>query len=46
MAVAKLRMDLVTRGAQPVGAEMGATAVAQAPASGIFRVILDRESVG
>ncbi|MDH4476670.1 MAG: SDR family NAD(P)-dependent oxidoreductase [Verrucomicrobiaceae bacterium] len=40
MAVAKLRMDLVTRGAQPVGSEMGATAVAQAPAIGIFRVIL------
>ncbi len=40
MAVAKLRIDLITRGAQPAGVNMGATAVAQAPAIGIFRVIL------
>ena len=40
MAVAKLRFDLVTRGAQPAGETMGATSVAQAPAIGIFRVIL------
>ena len=40
MAVAKLRIDLVTRGAQPAGIGMGATAVAQAPSIGIFRVIL------
>ena len=40
MAVAKLRIDLITRGAQPAGLEMGATNVAQAPAIGIFRVIL------
>ena len=40
MPVAKLRIDLVTRGAQPAGREMGATAVAQAPSIGIFRVIL------
>ena len=40
MATAKLRIDLVTRGAQPAGVGMGATAVAQAPSIGIFRVIL------
>ncbi|MES2476327.1 MAG: SDR family NAD(P)-dependent oxidoreductase [Verrucomicrobiota bacterium] len=40
MAVAKIRFDLVTRGAQPVGDSMGATNVAQAPSIGIFRVIL------
>jgi acyl transferase domain-containing protein/NADPH:quinone reductase-like Zn-dependent oxidoreductase/acyl carrier protein/SAM-dependent methyltransferase len=40
MATAKLRIDLVTRGAQPAGIGMGATAVAQAPSIGIFRVIL------
>jgi acyl transferase domain-containing protein/NADPH:quinone reductase-like Zn-dependent oxidoreductase/acyl carrier protein/SAM-dependent methyltransferase len=40
MAAAKLRIDLVTRGAQPAGIGMGATAVAQAPSIGIFRVIL------
>ena len=36
----KVRIDLVTRGAQPVGREMGANAVAQSPSLGIFRVIL------
>ncbi len=40
MAANKLRFDLVTRGAQPVGEHMGATNVAQAPSIGIFRVIL------
>jgi acyl transferase domain-containing protein/NADPH:quinone reductase-like Zn-dependent oxidoreductase/acyl carrier protein/SAM-dependent methyltransferase len=40
MPVAKLRIDLITRGAQPVGEHMGATNVAQAPSIGIFRVIL------
>jgi acyl transferase domain-containing protein/acyl carrier protein len=40
MPVAKLRIDLVTRGAQSAGRDMGPTAVAQAPAIGIFRVIL------
>lgn len=40
MAVAKLRIDLVTRGAQPAGIGMGATAVSQAPSIGMFRVIL------
>ena len=40
MATAKIRFDLVTRGAQPVGENMGATNVAQAPSIGIFRVIL------
>lgn len=40
MPVAKLRLDLVTRGAQPAGRAMGPTAVAQAPSIGLFRVIL------
>lgn len=40
MPVAKIRIDLITRGAQPAGRDMGVTAVAQAPAIGIFRVIL------
>ena len=40
MNAAKLRIDLVTRGAQSAGRDMGATAVAQAPSIGIFRVIL------
>ena len=40
MSVAKLRFDLVTRGAQPAGRDMGATTIAQAPAIGLFRVIL------
>ncbi|HMJ06501.1 MAG TPA: methyltransferase, partial [Chthoniobacterales bacterium] len=35
----KLRIDAVTRGAQPVGREAEATAVAQAPAIGLLRVI-------
>jgi acyl transferase domain-containing protein/acyl carrier protein len=40
MSVAKLRVDLVTRGAQPAGRDMKATEVAQAPAIGLFRVVL------
>jgi NADPH:quinone reductase-like Zn-dependent oxidoreductase/acyl carrier protein len=36
----KLRIDLVTRGTQPVGREMNATVVAQAPAIGLLRVML------
>src|SRR3977135_1984843 len=35
----KLRIDAVTRGAQPVGRDETATAVAQAPAIGLLRVI-------
>ncbi len=38
---AKLRLDFVTRGAQPVGRETTVTAVAQAPAIGLMRVILN-----
>jgi len=40
MPVAKLRFDHITRGAQAAGRDVFATAVAQAPAIGIFRVIL------
>jgi acyl transferase domain-containing protein/NADPH:quinone reductase-like Zn-dependent oxidoreductase/acyl carrier protein/short-subunit dehydrogenase len=36
---AKLRLDLVTRGAQPAGREHRPTAVAQAPSIGLVRVI-------
>jgi acyl transferase domain-containing protein/NADPH:quinone reductase-like Zn-dependent oxidoreductase/acyl carrier protein/SAM-dependent methyltransferase len=39
--VDKLRFDSVTRGAQPAGREMTATAIAQAPAIGLMRVILN-----
>lgn len=35
----KMRIDLVTRGAQPVGREAQVTTVAQAPAIGLLRVI-------
>ena len=35
----KVRIDAVTRGAQPVGRETAATTVAQAPGIGLFRVI-------
>jgi len=38
---AKLRIDFVTRGAQPVGRQITATTVAQAPAIGLMRVILN-----
>jgi acyl transferase domain-containing protein/NADPH:quinone reductase-like Zn-dependent oxidoreductase/SAM-dependent methyltransferase/acyl carrier protein/short-subunit dehydrogenase len=37
----KIRLDLVTRGAQPVGRTKRPTALAQAPALGLFRVILN-----
>ena len=40
MSVPKLRIDLVTRGAQPAGRSPAPTAVAQAPAIGLFRVVL------
>jgi acyl transferase domain-containing protein/acyl carrier protein len=35
----KVRIDLVTRGAQPAGQELQATSVAQAPTIGLLRVI-------
>ncbi|MEP6670776.1 MAG: beta-ketoacyl synthase N-terminal-like domain-containing protein, partial [Chthoniobacter sp.] len=38
---AKLRIDSITRGAQPVGRDMTATVVAQAPAIGLLRVVLN-----
>jgi len=44
LPVAKLRIDLVTRGAQPAGREMGPTSVAQAPSIGMFRVILSEHT--
>jgi len=37
----KLRIDLVTRGAQPAGHALNAVAVAQAPLVGLLRVILN-----
>jgi acyl transferase domain-containing protein/acyl carrier protein len=37
----KVRIDAVTRGAQPVGRDMVPTTVAQAPGVGLFRVILN-----
>ena len=40
----KVRMDAVTRGAQPVGRDGAATSVAQAPGIGLFRVILNEYS--
>ncbi len=40
LPAAKLRLDLVTRGAQPAGRNPSPVAVAQTPAIGIFRVIL------
>jgi acyl transferase domain-containing protein/acyl carrier protein len=41
---AKLRLDLVTRNAQAAGSELRPTAVAQAPAIGLMRVILNEHS--
>jgi acyl transferase domain-containing protein/acyl carrier protein/ubiquinone/menaquinone biosynthesis C-methylase UbiE len=41
MPMAKLRLDVITRGAQPVGRDAQPTAVAQAPAIGLFRVVLN-----
>jgi acyl transferase domain-containing protein/NADPH:quinone reductase-like Zn-dependent oxidoreductase/acyl carrier protein/SAM-dependent methyltransferase len=38
---AKLRIDSVTRGAQPVGRDRQPTSVAQAPAVGLLRVMLN-----
>ena len=40
----KLRIDLVTRGAQPAGREAHAVAVAQAPAIGLLRVMLSEHA--
>lgn len=40
LPMAKLQLNLVTRGAQPAGRDPARVAVAQAPAIGIFRVIL------
>jgi len=40
----KVRFDFVTRGAQPVGRETAATSIAQAPGTGLFRVILNEYS--
>jgi len=40
----KVRIDAVTRGAQPVGRETVPTTVAQAPGVGLFRVILNEYS--
>ncbi len=41
---AKLRLDLVTRNAQPAGSELRPTAVAQAPSIGLMRVISNEHS--
>jgi acyl transferase domain-containing protein/NADPH:quinone reductase-like Zn-dependent oxidoreductase/SAM-dependent methyltransferase/acyl carrier protein len=41
---AKLRLDLVTRNAQPAGNNLQPTAVAQAPSIGLMRVILNEHS--
>ncbi len=41
---AKLRLDLVTRNAQPAGRDPRPTAVAQAPSIGLMRVILNEYS--
>jgi acyl transferase domain-containing protein/acyl carrier protein len=41
---AKLRLDLVTRNAQPAGSDPRPTAVAQAPTIGLMRVILNEYS--
>ena len=41
---AKLRLDLVTRNAQPAGDDLRPTAVAQAPSIGLIRVISNEHS--
>ena len=41
---ARLRLDLVTRNAQPAGNDLQPTAVAQAPSIGLMRVILNEHS--
>jgi len=43
-ATSKLRLDLVTRNAQPAGRDLQPTAVAQAPGIGLIRVILNEYS--
>jgi len=40
----RIRIDAITRGAQPVGRETTATTAAQAPCVGLFRVILNEYS--
>ncbi len=40
----KVRVDAITRGAQPAGREAFPTTIAQAPAVGLFRVILNEYS--
>ena len=40
----KLRLDLITRNAQPAGSEVAPLAVAQTPAIGLMRVILNEHS--
>jgi acyl transferase domain-containing protein/NADPH:quinone reductase-like Zn-dependent oxidoreductase/NAD(P)-dependent dehydrogenase (short-subunit alcohol dehydrogenase family)/SAM-dependent methyltransferase/acyl carrier protein len=37
----KVRIDLVTRGAQPAGQQLNVTSVAQAPVIGLLRVVLN-----
>ena len=44
MAASKVRIDAITRGAQPVGRPAAATTIGQAPAVGLFRVILNEYS--
>lgn len=41
MPMAKLRLDLVTRGAQSVGRDAPPASIGQAPAIGLFRVVLN-----
>src|SRR6185437_6640285 len=41
---ARLRLDLVTRNAQPAGNDPRPTAVAQTPSIGLMRVILNEHS--
>ncbi len=41
---ARLRLDLVTRNAQPAGSNLRPTTVAQAPSIGLMRVILNEHS--
>jgi acyl transferase domain-containing protein/NADPH:quinone reductase-like Zn-dependent oxidoreductase/acyl carrier protein len=43
-ANARIRIDSVTRGAQPVGRDLKPTSVAQAPAIGLIRVIVNEHS--
>ncbi len=42
--MAPIRIDSITRGAQPAGRDASALAVAQAPSLGLFRVILNEYS--